>query len=224
MRTEFVFLGHHKLKKPHSIIVAFDRVRCACRSETAGTRRQDHANFLRKSRKQIAKIPEFWRAHLANVRSTNLVTSLQLSVKSMICSDPNKCASDVEIMQNLRKKKKKNAKNFAKELQNFRNFGAPCAQNSFISASRRCATRMTSLKLSDGSTMRPDPKSRRAASRSRKYYAKILRRNCKIYRNSAALRKTNCVHSAIFRFKKSRNVAADLSKVRSLFISEKVRV
>ena len=106
MRTEFVFLGQHKLDKPHDIIVAFDRVHCACRSEKAGTRRQDHANFLRKSRKQIAKIPEFWRAHLANVRCTDLVTSLQLSVKSMICSDPNKCAFDVEIMQNLRKKKK----------------------------------------------------------------------------------------------------------------------
>ena len=125
MRTEFVFLGQHKLDKPHDIIVAFDRVHCACRFEKAGTRRQDHANFLRKSRKQIAKNPEFWRAHLANVRSKNLVTSLQLSVKSMICSDPNKCASDVEIMQNLRKN---TAKNFAKELQNFRNFGAPCAQ------------------------------------------------------------------------------------------------
>ena len=185
MRTYVVFLGQHSLRNPYDVTQdaqALDRVHCACRSEKAGTRRQDHANFLRKSRKQIAKIPEFRRAHLANVRSTNLVTSLQLSVKSMICSDPNKCASDVEIMQNLRKKCQKISRKNCKTS----GISARHAHRSFLlSASRRCATRMTSLKFSTGSTMRPDPKSRRAASRSRKYYAKILRRNCKIYRISA---------------------------------------
>ena len=48
-------------------------------------------------------------------------------------------------------------KNFTKELQNFRNFGAPRAQNLFISASMRCANRMTSLKFLAGSMVRSDP-------------------------------------------------------------------
>ena len=51
----------------------------------------------------------------------NIVTSLQLLVKLEVCSDPKKCAPGVEITQNLRK-------NFAKELQNFRNFGMPLAE------------------------------------------------------------------------------------------------
>ena len=121
-------------------------------------RRRDHADFVRKSRERIAKFPEFRRAlrrkncvRLANVRCTNPVTSLQLSVKSMVCSDPKKCASDVEIMKKLRK-------NFAKELQNFRNFGAPCSQNLFFSANIICATHTISLKLSDGSTVSADLK------------------------------------------------------------------
>ena len=50
----------------------------------------------------------------------NIVTSLQLLVKLQVCSYPKKCAPGVEITHNLRK-------NFAKELQNFRNFGMPLA-------------------------------------------------------------------------------------------------
>ena len=63
--------------------------------------------------------------HSASVRCANLVTSLQLLVKSKVRSDPKKQASGVEITQTLRK-------NFTKELQNFRNFGAPRAQKSYF--------------------------------------------------------------------------------------------
>ena len=45
-----------------------------------------------------------------------IVTLLQLWINSEVCSDPKRCASGVEITENLRK-------NFAKEFQNIRNFG-----------------------------------------------------------------------------------------------------
>ena len=48
----------------------------------------------------------------------NIVTLLQLVVELQVFLDPKKCVSGVETTQNLRK-------NFAKELQNFRNFGMP---------------------------------------------------------------------------------------------------
>ena len=51
----------------------------------------------------------------------NRMTSLKLSARSMVRSDPKKQARGVEITQILRE-------NLAKELQNFRNFGAPCAE------------------------------------------------------------------------------------------------
>ena len=120
--------------------------------------RRAHAKYAQKFRERIAKIPEFRHAvrrkncvHSASVRCKHLVFSLQLSVKSEVCSDPKKCASGVEITRNPRKI-------FTKELQIFRNFGAPRAQNSFFSASVRCTNRMTSLKLSTGFIVRSDPK------------------------------------------------------------------
>ena len=66
------------------------------------------------------------------------------------------------------------------------------------------------------------------AGARRQDHANIMRKSCegiaKFIEFRRALRKKNFVHSASFRFKKSRNVAAALSKVRILFISEKVRV
>ena len=131
-RTEFVNLGQHALRKSYDVTEALGRVHGASRSEKAGARRRDHANFVRKSRERIAILnfrnvgaPCAKRIAYTSTRpafaAKNIVTSLQLLVKLEVCSDPKKCAPGVEITQNLRK-------NFAKELQNFRNFGMPLAE------------------------------------------------------------------------------------------------
>ena len=138
--------------------------------------------FYAKIPQTNCKIPEFWRAHLANVRSTNLVTSLQLSVKSMICSDPNKCASDVMIMQNLRKKMPKISRKNCKTS----GISARHAHRFFLlSASRRCATRMTSLKFSTGSTVRADSKKQARGVKITQILCENLANELQIYRNSA---------------------------------------
>ena len=61
-RTEFVHLGQHALRKPYDVTETLDQVHGAFRSEKAGARRRDHANFVRKSRERIVKFPEFRRA------------------------------------------------------------------------------------------------------------------------------------------------------------------
>ena len=86
-RTEFIHLGQHALRKPYDVTEALGRVHGAFRSEKAGARRRDHANFVRKSRERIAKFPEFRRAlrrkncvYSASVRcvkSCNVAAALQ---------------------------------------------------------------------------------------------------------------------------------------------------
>ena len=117
--------------------------------------------------------------HSASVRCTTLATSLQLSVKSGGCSDPKKCASGVEITRNPRKI-------FTKGLQIFRNFGAPRAQNSFISSSMRCANRMTSLKLSAGSMVRSDPKKQARGVEITQILCENLAKELQSFRNFGA--------------------------------------
>ena len=124
-RTEFVFLGQHALRKSYDVTEALNRVYRAFRSEEAAARRRDHVNFVRKSRGRIAKLPEIRRAlrkkNCVYSASVRCATSRKLSKKSDVCSDPKKCASGVELTQNLRKK-------FEKEMQNFRKFGMPLAE------------------------------------------------------------------------------------------------
>ena len=190
-RKNCVHSASVRCEKSRTVAAALGEVGSLFRSEKVRAWRRDHAKFAQKVRERIAKLPEFRHAarrkkcvHSASVRCTTLATSLQLSVKSGVCSDPKKCASGVEITRNPRK-------NFTKELQNFRNFGAARAQNSFISASMRCANRMTSLKLSAGSIVRLHPKKlARGVEITQifnKFCAKISRKHCKISGISARL-------------------------------------
>ena len=99
-----------------NVAAALGEVRSLFRSEKVRAWRRDHAKSAQKFRERIAELPTFRHAarrkkcvHSASVRCTTLATSLQLSVKSKSCSDPEKCASGDEITRNPRK-------NFAKEL------------------------------------------------------------------------------------------------------------
>ena len=50
------------MRKPYDVTEALVRVHRTFRSEKAGARRRDHANFVRKSRERIVRFPEFRRA------------------------------------------------------------------------------------------------------------------------------------------------------------------
>ena len=156
--------------------------------------------------------------HSASVRCKALVCSLQISVKSEVCSDRKKCASGVEITRNPRK-------NFTKELQIFRNFGAPRAQNSHFSASMRCANRMTSLKLLTGFIVRSDPKKQARGVEITQILCENLAKELQNFRNFGApcAERIACTRPAFA----AQNIATSLqllNKLEVCFRSEKVRV
>ena len=85
----------------------------------------------------------------ASVRCANLGTTLKLSMKSDVCSDPKNCASSVENTRNQRK-------NFTKELQIFRDFGAPRANREMPATdpSRKCSFRRSLPQLGTAGNLR----------------------------------------------------------------------
>ena len=119
-------------------------------------------------------------------------------------SAPKKQARGVEITQIL-------CQNPAKELQIFRNFGAPRAQNSFFSASMRCANRMTSLKLSTRFVVRSDLKKKARGVEIMQILSENTAKELQNFRNFGApcAEKIAGTRPA-FAAQKNRNVAAAL--------------
>ena len=134
---------------------------------------QNFQNFGAPCAELIARTrPEF--------ATQNIVPSLQLLIKSSVCSDPKKCASGVEITLNLRK-------DFAKELQNSRNFGMPLAEKLRAFGQRALRkSRNVAASLSEIESLFRSEKVRAPASRSREIRAKISRKNLQNFRNSGA--------------------------------------
>ena len=98
--------------------------------------------------------------HSASVRCANRVkTLIKLLIKSKLRLDPNKKASGVEILQNLRKKSQERIAKFPEFWRAKRT-----EFNFFFPGSVRCVNRMASPKLSTEKMSRLNL-SRRAASR-----------------------------------------------------------
>ena len=122
-------LGQRALHNSRNVAAALSEVGRLFRSEKVRVRRRDHAKSAQKFHERIAKFPEFWRAtrtefvHLGQhtLRKSYDVTEALGRVHGSFRSEKANARRQLEITQLL-------CENLAKELENFRNFGAPCAE------------------------------------------------------------------------------------------------
>ena len=149
----------------------------------ANVQRRDHANFAPNSREKIANFPKIFGALRAQKMRHS--ASVVAQTAEFCCSSfPSRCAfeckikreSSVEITQSLRK-------NRAKNLQNFRKFGAPRAQK--LRAFSHRALRMLQNVIESWPSQHciQIRKSKRPASESHKFCAELARKNCKVSEN-----------------------------------------